>query len=166
MSSENQLTTVVDDVIVTLEYTLTVDGEVVDTSEEEGPIEFIQGQGQVVEGLERALYGMKVGERKELVVPPAEGYGEHDPNAIADIPKSEFPDEIPLQPDVELQLTNQEGDELEAYIVSVGKDTVRLNFNHPLAGKELHFAVQVSGLRNATPEELDHGHVHHSDHAH
>jgi len=166
VSSENQLTTVVDDVIVTLEYTLTVDGEVVDTSEEEGPIEFIQGQGQVVEGLERALYGMKVGERKELVVPPAEGYGEHDPNAIADIPKSEFPDEIPLQPDVELQLTNQEGDELEAYIVSVGKDTVRLNFNHPLAGKELHFAVQVSGLRNATPEELDHGHVHHSDHAH
>ncbi len=166
MSPENQPTNVVDDVIVTLEYTLTVDGEVVDSSEGEGPIQFIQGKGQVVEGLEQALYGMHVGERKELVVPPAGGYGEPDSNAIADIPKSEFPDEIPLQPGIELQLTNQEGDELEAFIVSVGKDTVRLDFNHPLAGKELHFAVQVSGLRHATPEELDHGHVHHDDHAH
>ena len=93
-------------------------------------------------------------------------FGVEDPDAIADIPRNEFPDEFPLEPGIELQLTNEEGDELEAYIVSVGKKSVRLNFNHPLAGKELHFSVNIAGLRQATEEELDHGHVHDSGHHH
>lgn len=166
MDEKEKPTSVEDDVVVTLDYTLTVDGEVIDTSEEEGPIQFIQGNGHIVTGLERALYGMKVGDTKELVVSAADGYGEEDPSAIADIPRAEFPPEIPLEAGVELQLTDKEGEELEAYIVSVSKDTVRLNFNHPLAGKELFFAVQITDLRLATPEELDHGHVHEAGHNH
>ena len=166
MSETEKPTRVEDDVIVSLDYTLSVDGEVIDNSNEDGPIQFIQGKGHIVAGLERALYGMQVGERKELVVSAADGYGEADPSAIADIPRREFPPEIPLEPGVELQLTDQEGDELEAYIVSVSRDMVRLNFNHPLAGKELHFAVQIANLRLATPEELDHGHVHEAGHHH
>ncbi len=166
MSKTKKPTSVEDDVVVTLDYILTVDGEVVDTSDEDGPIQFIQGSGHIVAGLERALYGMQVGEKNELTVSAVDGYGEEDPDAIADIPRSEFPPEIPLEPGVELQLTDKEGDELEAYIVSVNKDTVRLNFNHPLAGKKLHFAVQIADLRAATPEELDHGHVHEAGQEH
>lgn len=152
--------TVIDNVVVSLEFTLTVDGEVVDTSDGDEPIRFIQGQGQIVPGLEQALYGMVTGESKELAIPPKDGYGEHDPNAYADIPRAEFPSEIPLEPGVELELKNKTGDILEASIESVGEDNVRLNFNHPLAGRILNFSVKVIELRYATPEELDHGHVH------
>lgn len=166
MKANNGPKEVQDDVIVTLHYTVTVDGEVVDTSRNDEPIFFIQGKGQIVPGLERALYGMKASESKEVVVAPEDAYGEVDEKAFAKIPRSEFPAEIPLDPGVELQLSNDEGDELEAFIVSADEDTVHLNFNHPLAGKELHFSVQVLALRQATAEELDHGHVHLQEHEH
>jgi FKBP-type peptidyl-prolyl cis-trans isomerase SlyD len=164
MKENNGSKEVQDDLIVTLDYTVTVDGEVVDTSQNDEPILFIQGKGHIVPGLERALYGMSEGESKEVVVSAADGYGEVDEEAFAEIPRSEFPPEIPLEPGVELQLKNQEGDELEAFIVSADNETVHLNFNHPLAGKELLFSVEVVELRQATEEELDHGHVH--DHGH
>jgi FKBP-type peptidyl-prolyl cis-trans isomerase SlyD len=166
MNNQKQPNSVAENYVVTLDYTLTVDGQVIDTSTNAEPIQFIQGTGQIVPGLEQALYGLQVGESKEVVVTPKDGFGVEDPDAIADIPRDEFPDELPLEPGVELQLTNEEGDELEAYIVSVGKKTVRLNFNHPLAGKELHFSINIAGLRQATEEELDHGHVHDIAHDH
>ena len=152
--------TVMDNVVVSLDYTLKVDGLVVDTSDGDEPIRFIQGQGQIVPGLEKALYGMSVGESKEIAVAAAQGYGEEDPNAFADIPRAEFPPDIPLEPGVELELKNKADEVIEASIVSVGEESVRLNFNHPLAGKVLNFSVKVVELRYATPEELDHGHVH------
>jgi FKBP-type peptidyl-prolyl cis-trans isomerase SlyD len=166
MNKSNQPLNVEENHVVTLDYTLTVDGKVIDTSANAEPIQFIQGTGQVVPGLEEALYGLQEGESKEVVVSPENGFGVEDPDAIADVPRDEFPDNFPLEPGVELQLTNQEGDELEAYIVSVGKKTVRLNFNHPLAGKELFFSIKVAGLRQATQEELAHGHVHDVGHNH
>ena len=165
MNKANNPEKIGNDVIVTLDYTVSVNGEVIDTSQGHDPIEFIQGRGQIIPGLERELYGMSTGESKEITVSPSDGYGEEDPDAFADIPKQEFPDEIPLKPGVELQLKNQEGEELQAYIYSVGEETIRLNFNHPLAGKELQFLVNVVGLREATTEELEHGHVHHG-HSH
>lgn len=164
--AEQDKRTVADDVVVTLEYTVKVDGQVVDTSADHEPIEFIQGQGQVIPGLEKQLYGLAEGAKKSFAVSPREGYGERDADAVADVPRGEFPPEIPLEPGVELQMEDEEGDVMNAVIVSVGSENVRLDFNHPLAGKELHFEVQVLGLRKATPEELDHGHVHSSDHHH
>ncbi len=149
-----------DNDVVTLEYTLTVDGEVVDTSDVHGPISFIQGRQQIIPGLEKALYGMAVGESKEVVVTPAEGYGEADPEAMLEVPASEFPQEIPLEPGVGIQLRDPSGQVFDAFIERVEGDTVVLNFNHPLAGKELHFAVKIVGIREATEEELAHGHVH------
>jgi FKBP-type peptidyl-prolyl cis-trans isomerase SlyD len=160
MNRTDKPTSVEDNVVVTMDYTLKVEGEVVDTSQDSEPLQFIQGQGQLIPGLERELYGMEVGDAKDVVVRAAEGYGEEDPAAFADIPRSEFPPQIPLEPGVELQLTNQDGEQMQAYIESVGNEDVRLNFNHPLAGKELHFQVEVVDLRQATPDELDHGHVH------
>lgn len=157
---EIQPVMVEDDVIVTLSYTVKVDGETVDSSDEGEPIEFIQGKGMVIRGLESALYGLGAGERRKFTVPPAEGYGDQDPDAIAEVPRSEFPDEIPLEPGVELLLKDEDGDEMEAHIIAVSEKSVTLDFNHPMAGKDLDFNVEVIALRWATPEELDHGHVH------
>lgn len=162
----NQPEKIEKNVVVTLNYTLKVDGDTVDSSEGHEPIEFIQGQGHVIQGLESNLYGLQAGDRKEFVVLPGEGYGEVDPDALAEIPRSEFPAHIPLQPGVELLLKDEEGDEMQAYIVEVGEENVKLNFNHPLAGKDMHFSVEVVSLRWATEEELDHGHVHTHGHSH
>lgn len=160
MNEQNQPLRVADGTVVTLDYTLTVDGEVVDTSEGNEPIQFIQGQEHIVKGLERELYGMSVGESKSVVVDPENGYGDFEPEAGMEISKEEFPADFPVQPGVELQLQNQEGEIVNARIDSVGDDSVRLDFNHPLAGKDLHFEVEVVDLRQATDEEVDHGHVH------
>lgn len=156
----NNKMTVKDDMVVSMEYTLRVDGEIIDQSEPGESIQFIQGIGQVVPGLEDALYGMRVGERKKVTILPEDGYGEIDEDAVAEIPADDFPDDIPLEPGVGLILKDDEGDEQEAYIVEVDDDTVYLSLNHPLAGEELEFDIKVIGLREAHEEELDHGHVH------
>ena len=149
-----------DGMVVDLDYTLKVDNEVVDTSEGRQPIKFIQGQGYIIEGLEKELYGMKAGEDKQVVIPPERGYGMVNEEAILDVPKDEFPEEIPLQKGTELKVETQEGETMDARITSVAPDSVRLDFNHPLAGKELHFSVKVNDIREATAEEIAHGHVH------
>jgi FKBP-type peptidyl-prolyl cis-trans isomerase SlyD len=146
--------------VVTLDYTLTVDGEVVDTSRGNMPIQFIQGQQQIIPGLEKELYGLTVGETKEVTIEPGQGYGLVDPENFAEVPKDQFPPEIPLQPGIELELTDDKGERVGARIDNVHDDMVRLDFNHPLAGKELHFEVEVVDLRHATYEEIEHGHVH------
>lgn len=149
-----------DNIVVTLNYTVSIDGEVVDTSEGHGPIKFIQGHGQVIFGLEREIYGLAAGEKKSFVVNATDGYGKVDPDAFAEIPRAEFSPDIPLEHGVQLLLKNQDGEEIEAYIYSIAEKTVRLSFNHPLAGKDLQFLVEVVSLRTPTEEELEHGHVH------
>ncbi len=159
--------TVKDKDVVTLEYTLTVDGEVVDSSEQHGPVAYIHGMGQLVPGLEKEIEGMAEGETKEVVVTPEEGYGPEDPAAYISLPRSEFPPEIPLEPGTVIQLSDPQGRVYNATIHEVRDDQVVLNFNHPLAGKTLHFTVKVVSVREATPEELAHGHVHgEGGHAH
>ena len=160
MSNESGNIKVSDGMVVDLDYTLKVDNEVVDTSEGRQPIKFIQGQGYIIEGLEKELYGMKAGEDKQVVIPPERGYGTVNEEAILDVPKDEFPEEIPLQKGTELKVQTQEGETMDARITSVAPDSVRLDFNHPLAGKELHFSVKVNDIREATAEEIAHGHVH------
>lgn len=160
MSTNSEFSKVENDLVVSMEYTLTVDGEVLDSSKEEGPIEFIQGKGNIIDGLEKELTGMKVGDSKTVKVSPKNGYGEYDPEAIEEVPLSDFPKEIPLEAGVELSVEDEDGEAMSAVIVEVGKDSVTLDFNHPLAGKELVFDVKIASLRAATAEELEHGHVH------
>jgi FKBP-type peptidyl-prolyl cis-trans isomerase SlyD len=148
------------DTVVSLDYTLRVDGVVVDSSEKSEPIKFIQGHGHIISGLEDQLYGMQVGEHKQVSVSAREGYGELDESAYADIPRDEFPPDVPLKTGIGLQLRDQDGNVTEAYIREVGEKSVRLDFNHPLAGKDLDFSVEVVDLRHATAEELSHGHIH------
>ena len=163
MSDQNENMEVKDGIVVDMDYTLKVDDEVVDSSKGRQPIKFIQGQGYIIEGLEKELYGMKVGDDRDVVVPAEKGYGKIKQEAIVDVPKDDFPEEIPLKPGTDLKVQNQDGETMQARIIAVEADSVRLDFNHPLAGKELHFNVTVNDLREATEEEMEHGHVHEGD---
>lgn len=159
-------TQVADDVVVTIEYTLTVDGEVLDSSKDEGPLEYLHGYDNIVTGLENALAGKKIGDNVKVRVPPELGYGEYDDEAQAFVPRSEIPAEIPIEEGIEIMMEDDDGDTMSAVITWVGADEVKLDFNHPLAGQTLDFDVTVIGLRTATEEELDHGHVHEEDDSH
>lgn len=163
MDTQNKPRDVADDVVVSIDYTLTVDGEVVDTTEGDEPLQFLQGHQNIIPGLERELTGMKIGDSKQVVVPPTEAYGEIDPENIIEVPRTEFPPEIPLEPGTELEVKNADGEVLSATIAEITSDTVKLDFNHPLAGKQLTFDVKIVDLRTATEEELAHGHVHYED---
>lgn len=163
MDTQNKPREVADDVVVSIDYTLTVDGEVVDTTEGDEPLQFLQGHQNIIPGLEHELTGMKIGDSKQVVVPPTEAYGEVDPENIIEVPRTEFPPEIPLEPGTELEVKNADGEVLSATIAEITGDTVKLDFNHPLAGKQLTFDVKIVDLRTATEEELAHGHVHYED---
>ena len=152
--------------VVSMEYTLKVDGEITDSSEGRAPLEFVHGAGNIIPGLEREMVGMTVGESKDVVVAAADGYGEEDEKAFMDVPREQFPEEIPVKVGTELQVQNQAGQPMYARIETVGEKSVRLDFNHPLAGKELHFSVKVVGVRDATDEEKEHGHAHGPGHEH
>ncbi len=150
--------------VVSMHYTLHVDGKVVDTSEGGQPLQFIQGMGHIIPGLEHELYEMQVGEKKSVHVQPKDGYGELDTEAFMDVPRTAFPTQVPLVIGTELELRDQSDQPVYARIDEITDDNVRLNMNHPLAGKELHFEVEIADLRPATDEEVSHGHVHDHDH--
>jgi len=154
------------DVVVSMEYTLRVDNEVIDSSIGQEPLEFLAGYGNIISGLEREMIGMKVGDSKDVIVTPADGYGEYDEEAFMDVPRGEFPQDMPVEEGLELTVRDDSGQARYARVDNVEDQTVRLNFNHPLAGDELHFNVKVVGLRAPTEEELDHGHVHQAGHNH
>lgn len=162
----NDVLKVTDGQVVSMDYTLRVDGEVIDTSEGQEPLEFLQGVGNIIPGLESELYGMSVGESKKVVVAAADGYGDFSDEAVLEVPKGEFPAEIPLEIGTELQVRGQDGETMYGRISKIGDEVVELDFNHPLAGKELHFDVKIAALREASDEELLHGHVHQAGHHH
>ena len=166
MTETNTPELIADDVVVQIEYILTVDGQVVDSTDEREPLEFLQGHQNIIPGLEKELYGMKTGESKKVDIRSAEAYGEFDPEGIIDVPRGDFPDTIPMKIGTELQVRDQDDEVQYAMIKEIGEKTVKLDFNHPLAGKELNFDVTIAALRAPSEEELAHGHVHSPGHDH
>jgi len=160
MNEKRKRLEVQDNIVVSMDYSLTVEGQVIDSSEGSEPLQFVQGTGQILPALEERLYGMCVGDSKQVTLSALESYGESDPEAFADIPRKEFPKEIPLNPGIELELKDPQGEKHYAVVHSADERNVRLNFNHPLAGKELVFSIRIVALRHATAEEQEHGHVH------
>jgi FKBP-type peptidyl-prolyl cis-trans isomerase SlyD len=158
--------TVQNNVVVSMEYTLHVDNEEIDSSKGQDPLQFLVGHGNIISGLEREMMGMKVGESKNVVIAPADGYGEFDEEAFMDVPRSAFPQDMPVEEGAELTVRDDSGQSRYARIDAINGDNVTLNFNHPLAGDELHFNVKVVGLREPTVEELEHEHVHQNGHHH
>jgi FKBP-type peptidyl-prolyl cis-trans isomerase SlyD len=153
---------VADNMVVSIEYTLRLDdGQVIDTSEGRDPLTFLQGRGAIISGLEQELYGMTVGEEKQVVVQPAQGYGEPDPDDFQRFPREMFPADLELEDGMGLRLIESDtGRPIEAYVAEVGEEDVLLDFNHPLAGETLFFDVKIADVRQATSEEVSHGHAH------
>jgi FKBP-type peptidyl-prolyl cis-trans isomerase SlyD len=153
-------TRVQDDFVVSLDYTLRVEGEVLDTSAGDEPIQFIQGRGHIIPGLEKALYGMKPGDEKEVVLQPGDAYGEYDPEARTTIDRRDVSENGEIAIDEEIEIEDEDGNVSLARVIGIDGDQIMLDFNHPLAGRVLAFSVTVVDLRPAAAEELAHGHVH------
>jgi len=149
------------DCVVSLEYRLHLgDGKTVDESAPGAPLSYLHGRGQIVPGLEGALEGLAAGDSKQVVVAPAQGYGEHDTRGLQVVPRSMLPPGAELQVGMTLQAQTEGGDIIPITIRELRGDSVVVDLNHPLAGKTLHFDIKVSEVRQATTEELEHGHAH------
>jgi FKBP-type peptidyl-prolyl cis-trans isomerase SlyD len=127
---------------VKLHYTLTVDGEVVDSSKGSDPLSYVHGKGQIIPGLEEQLEGLGAGDTKDAEIPPEKGYGMPNPDAVQEVPKSSFGDPDSLS--VGDVVSGQAGDQpIQARISELRNDTIVVDMNHPLAGMTLSFAVEI-----------------------
>jgi FKBP-type peptidyl-prolyl cis-trans isomerase SlyD len=146
--------------VVSIHYTLKDDGgEVLDSSVGGEPLAYIQGHGNLVAGLEKALEGKQDGTSVTVVVPPAEGYGIRDESLIQRVPRRSLQGAGDIKKGMQFQARTEDGMRLFTVTAIIG-DMVTLDGNHPLADQNLHFDVQIVGVREATSEELEHGHVH------
>jgi FKBP-type peptidyl-prolyl cis-trans isomerase SlyD len=151
---------IADEMAVSIHFKLTnPEGELLDSSEGDEPLEYIHGAGFIVPGLEQALQGKSAGDRVKVVVAPEDGYGERDEEKLQSVPREAFDADANIEPGMQFQAESDEGDVLVT-VKQVDGDTVLIDANHPLAGLTLHFDVQVVSVRKCTEEELEHGHIH------
>jgi FKBP-type peptidyl-prolyl cis-trans isomerase SlyD len=147
--------------VVTFNYILKDEnGELLDSTEKGGPFSFITGNMQVLPGLEEALGTMIIGSKKNIKLAASDAYGEYDENAVQKINRSLFPEEAELEIGMTYFAHSPEGQHLQFVITKMENEDITVNFNHPLAGKNLEFDVELLDVRDATPEEISHGHVH------
>ncbi len=145
--------------VVSLAYTLKLaNGEVIDYTEADDPLEYLHGADNIIPGLERELAGLKVGDQRDVRVAPADGYGEYDPNEVEEIPTKELPKGVNLRVGMVVAIPDEDGNLNEAMVREITPTHVTLDFNHPLAGQPLFFSVEVVGVREASAEELEQGH--------
>ncbi|WP_319824511.1 peptidylprolyl isomerase [Thalassovita sp.] len=132
---------------VQIHYTGTLDdGSTFDSSAGRDPLAFTVGSGQIIPGLDKEIPGMTVGDKKTVVIPPAEAYGESQPEAVQAIPRSNVPPEIPLELGLQLQMQSPSGQVVPVTVVSLTEEEVTLDANHPLAGKVLTFAIELVAI--------------------
>jgi len=150
--------------VIGISYILNdVDGELIDESEKDQPFELLVGGGQIVPGLEKALMGMAVGDKKTVTLEPKDGYGEDDPELRVIVSRSQFPADVEVKPGFEF-VTELENGENQAFTVfEVEGDDVKIDGNHPLAGETLVFQIEILSVREPTKKELDAGHIHGPD---
>lgn len=148
------------DSVVAFHYTLTNDaGEVLDSSEGREPLTYLHGAGNIIPGLEKELEGRQNGDKLQVAVSPEEGYGETQPSLVQEVPRDAFQGVESVEPGMQFQAQTQ-GGPLMVTVTNVEGDTVTVDGNHPLAGQKLNFDVEIAEVREATPEEKEHGHVH------
>lgn len=150
------------DTVVSMHYTLTdADGLEIERSRSDGqPIEALIGHAGIIPGLEKALIDHATGDRIEVDVEPAEGYGERVEGHTQRVPKKYFRDGAKLKPGMLTTLAMKEGGQRTVTVVKVGSSVVDVDLNHPLAGKTLHFDIEIVAVRAASAEEIAHKHVH------
>jgi FKBP-type peptidyl-prolyl cis-trans isomerase SlyD len=145
--------------VIGFSYTLRdASGRMLDDSGADDPLYFLEGKDQIIPGLERELAGMEAGEKRRIVVSPDEAYGDHDPGLVVDVRRSQLPaDSDPMVGD-QLTISDEEAGPVLT-ILAIDGDTITLDGNHPMAGKELHFDVEIVAIRQATAAELEHGYA-------
>jgi FKBP-type peptidyl-prolyl cis-trans isomerase SlyD len=146
--------------VVLIHYTLRNDaGEVIDSSSGGDALAYLHGQGNIIPGLEKALEGRQAGDKLSVKVEPAEGYGERDAKLVQQVPRRQFGG-ANVEPGMQFHAQTSQGHARVVTVKSIVGDMVTVDGNHPLAGENLHFDVEVTDVRDATAEELEHGHVH------
>jgi FKBP-type peptidyl-prolyl cis-trans isomerase SlyD len=152
--------------VATIDYTLSNEaGELIDSSEDVGPLTYLHGTGNIVPGLESALEGKEPGDRLQVTVAPGQAYGERREDLVQAVPRENFP-EGEIEVGMLFRGDTHSGESHFLRVVAVETTQVTVDANHPLAGKTLAFDVTVRSVRDATPEEIEHGHVHEPGHHH
>jgi FKBP-type peptidyl-prolyl cis-trans isomerase SlyD len=159
---------VTDNVVVSLNYVLRLeDDREIERSAKDTPMEYLHGNKNIIPGLENELEGLKIGDEKDVIVQPSFGYGERDPDGLAEFPRETFPASMKFRVGEPVMMRDKEsGESFQAFVTEIGSDKILLDFNHPLAGETLYFHIRIVGLREPTSDELAHGHVHQPNHDH
>ena len=153
--------------VVSLSYCLkNSTGVELDKADKNEPFAYLHGMGQMVPGLEKELEGLGVGDKKEVTVLPTEGYGEFNPQLKIEVDRANFPKDADIQPGMQFEGQGDGGTRTVFTVKAVVGDKIQVDGNHPLAGETLHFSIEVVGVRDATQEELSHGHAHGEGGAH
>ena len=148
--------------VISFHYTLTnMEGEVIDTSRDShDAFSYMEGMSQIIPGLEKAMGLLSVGDKRKIEVEAVDAYGEHDEQLIVEVPREKLPNNEKLEAGDQFQASGPNGEMLLFRVMEIVGDQVKLDGNHPLAGEKLVFDVEVTAIRNATAEELAHGHAH------
>ncbi len=147
--------------VVTINFILKdEDGNILESTENMEPFSFISGNNQILPKLEAVVNQMLIGTKKDVKIEAAEGYGEYNESAIQQVDKNEFPEDIKLEEGMRMIANSPDGKQMPFIVNKIEENEVTIDFNHPLAGKNLEFNVELVDVRDATPEELAHGHVH------
>lgn len=147
--------------VIGLIYTLKdTDGELIEERASDDPLMFIQGADQLLPGVEKAIAGQKVGYKTEVRLTAAEAYGDYDDSLVAEVDRGDFPKEMEIQVGMKFETEGPDGEMLLVEVVEIEGETIVVDGNHPLAGVDLHFILEVKSVREATEEEIEHGHVH------
>ena len=147
--------------VVTINYKVKDDeGTIVDETTKDQPFSFISGQNQILPSLEENISKMLIGSTQKVVLKPKEAYGEFNEDAVRLVKRTDFPEEMKIEEGQQLMADTGEGKHLPFIIKEIKGDDITIDFNHPLAGKTLEFDVELMDIRDATDEELMHGHSH------
>ncbi len=147
--------------VVTMDYHLRDDeNTIIDSSGDSGPFPYLHGAGGVIPGLESAMEGKKVGDKIKVRIPPEEGYGERDESLLQSVPRENFQGIDDISVGMQFQTPMEDGSQQVVTVMTIDDKQVTVDGNHPLAGVPLNFEVTVVDIRDATDEELEHGHVH------
>ncbi|MFZ3110827.1 MAG: peptidylprolyl isomerase [Rectinemataceae bacterium] len=148
------------DKVVTIDYSLRdAAGKLLDSSDDSEPLTDLHGNDNIIPGLEKHLVGKIVGDSVACVVPAVEAYGERDESLVFQVARKDFGDNVEVSPGMQFEAHGDDGAQIVT-VVSVAGDEITIDANHPLAGETLHFDVKVLNIREATEEEMKHGHVH------
>ena len=147
--------------VVSMHYTLTDnDGQQLDSSRGSEPLSYLHGAGNIIPGLEQALTGKVQGDSVQAKIAPADAYGESNPEMVQVVPRDAFQGVEEIQPGMSFTASGQDGSTRQITVTDVQGDEITVDGNHPLAGVELNFDVEIVGVREASEEELAHGHAH------